>query len=77
MNVAKPRKMEQHRFWVVGLVLFFGMTAAAGAIPASITPRTPAYDAALLSFFGMLLAIHACTVYYASLRPGKGLSQPL
>ena len=58
-------------FWLVGLALFFGLAAAAGAIPASLPLRTPAYDTALLCFFGMLLIIHAGTVYYASLRPGE------
>ena len=63
--------LEKCRFWLVGLALFFGLAAAAGAIPASLPLRTPAYDTALLCFFGMLLIIHAGTVYYASLRPGE------
>jgi hypothetical protein len=63
--------LEKCRFWLVGLALFFGLAAAAGAIPASLPLRTSAYDTALLCFFGMLLAIHAGTVYYASLRPGE------
>ena len=59
------------RYWLVGLIIFFGMAAAAGAIPATLPPRTAEYDTALLCFFGLLLTIHAGTVYYASLRPGK------